>query len=230
MDPIPEDDLQVPDRTTDLCQPGDRSQLEAEAPVARGSPSVPRERSKRASKPATAFSFESKKEVVNPRAKPKVGKNQRTGLWPTRCTSSSSAARRLEQHVHARHHLSGISYKNYHWLVIIDESERPREAKRMPECQRGQRGQEKWVDGEQPVYVIHQICSTSAPLRLLAAVEVHCGAMGRAEGQIPLGHRTDSQRGVECSGRPCLCSPHVRITTHLDTPSRWCRPGRGHCT
>ena len=47
----------MPGRTTDLCQPGDRSQLEAEAPVARGFPSVPRERSKRASKPATAFSF-----------------------------------------------------------------------------------------------------------------------------------------------------------------------------
>ena len=70
MDPIPEDDLQVPDRTTDLCQPGDRSQLEAEAPVARGSPSVPRERSKRASKPATAFSFDSKKEVVHLRGPP----------------------------------------------------------------------------------------------------------------------------------------------------------------
>ena len=63
----------MPGRTTNLCQPGDRSQLEAEAPVARGFPSVPRERSKRASKPATAFSFESKKEVVHLRAKP-VGK------------------------------------------------------------------------------------------------------------------------------------------------------------
>ena len=73
MDLIPEDDRQrqdVPGRTTDLCQPGDRSQLEADAPVARGYPSVPRARSKRASKPATTFSFESKKEVVNPRAKP----------------------------------------------------------------------------------------------------------------------------------------------------------------